>query len=125
MRAGVRLLGLAVLAALWVLVCTPAHAETVIWDEASDGGVPKGVVGNDGIRCIATATAGGDTYTAIRYIGADADEMASNPDRERNWQAEHCRWINSQEVGGVRGWFKWTKGIDIDPSIIKVTIERV
>jgi hypothetical protein len=51
--------------------------------------------------------------------------MASNPSREQNWQADHCRWINSQDVGGVRGWFKWTKGIDIDPSIIRITIERV
>ena len=119
-----RLLAITGLLAL-SLAPTIAHAETVVWDEASDGGIPKGVVGSDGVRCIGEATAGGTTYRAIRYIGADADEMASDPGRERAWQVEHCRWINSQEVGGVRGWFKWQRGIDIDPSIIKITVERV
>jgi len=113
--------------ALLVLMMAPtvAHAELVVWDEAEDGGVPKGVVGHDGVRCIGEATAGGTTYRAIRYIGADAEEMSSNPTRERNWQVEHCRWINSQDVGGVRGWFRWQRGIDIDPSTIKITVERV
>jgi hypothetical protein len=110
------LLALAPLGAIGVQT---AHAETVVWDD----GPPKGVVGADGIRCIGTASAGGHTYTSVKYVGADAGEMSSDPQRERNWQRSQCEWEQRQLIGGVPGWFKYRHGIDIDPASVRVTIE--
>lgn len=98
-----------------------AHAETIVLDE----GPPKGVVGQDGIRCIGTASAGGHTVTLVQYIGADGDEMANNPDRERSWQSNYCEWAQRQTVGGVPGVFRFKYGIDIDPNDVKVSTERL
>lgn len=126
-----------VAALLLVLACTalPAYAEdgggmalprpgisgreVITWDEAEDGGIPKGVVGADGIRCIGVSTNGELTYRNIGYIGADAGEMADNPVREQAWQREHCQ--NMQEL--QHGWF-WDKR-GLPHQAVKITIQRV
>jgi hypothetical protein len=77
-------------------------SELVVWDEAEEVGVPKGIIGNDGIRCIGESTNGDVTYRSITYIGADGDEMAADPSRERAWQAGHCRFM--QELGHNGFW---------------------
>lgn len=94
-------------------------AETVVWDEATDGGVPKGVVGADGIRCTGMSTNGDVTYINHGYIGADAEEMASDPRREQSWQANQCRWLQELQ----HGWFWDRRGSPHQP--VKITVERV
>lgn len=95
-----------------------AHAE-----EASfDPGPPKGVVGQDGIACMGKASQGGHTLTYTVYIGADGDEMSSNPDRERSWQSNYCQWALEQDMGG---WFKYQWGVTLDPGNIKTSIRRL
>lgn len=103
---------------LWVLDPFKAQ-ETVVWDEAEDGGVPKGVVGNDGVRCRGESSSGDLTHITFFYIGADGDEMASNPSRERAWQKEHCQ--NHSEL--MHGFF-WDKR-DSPHRPVKTSIERV
>lgn len=113
--------GSVVAALLLVLAFTdlPAYAETITWDEAEDGGIPKGVVGYDGIRCIGESTNGDLTYRNIGYIGADAGEMSDNPKRESAWQSEHCS--SMQEL--QHGWFWDKRGLPHQP--VKITIQRV
>lgn len=101
------------------ILVTPVHAETVVWDEAADGGVPKGVVGNDGIRCTAESTDGEHTYRTIFYIGADAGEMATDPLRERRWQKEHCQ--NHSEL--LHGFFWQKRGLSMP--VVKISTQRV
>jgi hypothetical protein len=82
---------LALLAVLLALTVTPAYADDFIWDAAEDGGVPKGVVGYDGLQCVGEATQDGHHVKLTNYVGADAGWMSSQPDRERAWQQAECR----------------------------------
>lgn len=93
----------------------PVYAESASFDP----GPPKGVVGQDGIACTGTASQDGNTLKYTVYIGADGDEMASNPSREREWQRSYCRWALEQDMGG---WFKYQWGQDLKPESIQVSI---
>lgn len=87
-----------------------------------DVGAPKGVEGADGIRCTGRASAGGYTLVYTNYVGADAGEMASNPDRERAWQTAHCHYLLENHMAG---WFLYQHDIHLDTEQIKVTIDRL
>lgn len=115
----------ALLAALLCSLVAPtmAFAETVEWDAAGDGvGVPKGIIGQDGIACHGEATQDGHTYKYTNYIGADGDEMASNPQREQAWQTNYCRHVLETDMSG---WFMQQHGITLDTSRIKMTIKHL
>lgn len=100
-----------------------SHPQTVHAEEATfDPGPPKGVVGQDGIACTGKATQDGHTLTYTVYIGADGDEMSSNPERERRWQNAYCAYALEQDMGG---WFKYQWGVTLDPGSIKTTIRRL
>lgn len=106
-----------------VLFCLALTAPIAYADSATfDPGPPKGVVGQDGIACTGKATQDGHTLTYTVYIGADGDEMSSNPSRERAWQADYCQWALEQDMSG---WFKYQWGVELDPGSIKVTIKRL
>lgn len=111
---------LALLALLLVLIAmpTPAYAETIEWD----ADVTKGIVGHDGIACIATATQGGHTVKYRNYVGADAGTMATDPGREKRQQEWMCNYMVNMDLPMM---FKWYWNIDLDPKNIKVSIERL
>jgi hypothetical protein len=96
----------------------PAHADSATFDP----GPPKGVVGADGIACTGRATQDGHTLTYTVYIGADADEMSSNPTRERSWQAEYCTWALSQDMSG---WYLNQWSVTLDPTNIRVSTKHL
>lgn len=50
-------------------------------------------------------------YVAWTHIGADRDEMASDPVRERRWQQSACLNAGRQMI---HGHFKFYRGLDID-----------
>ena len=102
-----------------LLVPTVAYAETIVYDEAADTGVPKGVVGYDGVRCTGESTVGDVTYRNTIYIGADAGWMETQPARERAWQDGHCQYMQDLQ----HGWF-WDKRGLPHPSV-KITVTRV
>jgi hypothetical protein len=113
------------LVAMGAFVAAEMPAPTTVYaDEVTiDVGVPtKGVAGNDGIACTGKATQDGHTLTYTNYVGADAGEMSSNPDKERSWQSDYCRWMLEQDMGG---WFKYQHNVTLDPSNIKITIRRL
>jgi hypothetical protein len=97
------------------------HPTTVYADttESWDPGPPKGVVGSDGIRCNGVAAQDGVSYDYTNYVGADAGEMAAG--RERTWQQTYCRWVLEQDMGR----FFDMHGVKLDPSRIKMTIQRL
>jgi hypothetical protein len=106
-----------------VLFCLVLTAPVAYADSATiDPGPPKGVVGNDGIACTGKATQDGHTLTYTNYIGADREEMASDPTRERTWQTDYCQWMLAQDMGG---WYRNQWGVTLDPSAIKITIKRM
>jgi hypothetical protein len=110
-------LGIVVLTSL--PISTPAHAETVVYDEGADTGIPKGVVGFDGVKCTGESTVGDVTYRNTIYIGADAGWMDTQPSRERAWQKDHCRYMEELQ----HGWF-WDKRGIAHPAV-KITVEQV
>lgn len=74
--------------ALYSATATPVSAESFVIEHPA----PKGVVGNDGIKCIGEASHNGNSYRYVAWVGADADEMASDhPDTERTWQMNDCK----------------------------------
>jgi hypothetical protein len=110
---------LVLLAALLLPTTVPlAHADSATFDP----GPPKGVVGNDGIACTGRATQDGHTLTYTVYIGADREEMASNPTRERTWQDDYCAWALAQDMSG---WFMVQHGITLDTTNIHITTKRL
>lgn len=101
-----------------MLLSTPAFAqemETTVIDP------PKGVVGYDGIQCVGEATQGGYSHRIVTYVGADAGEMSSNPDRERAWQIDQCR----SDLELMMGFWFGRRGVTFDPGNLKVTTRRV
>lgn len=108
------------IAALFILALLPAtaSAETVVWDD----GPPKGVVGYDGIACIAEGTFGGTTYRNVTYFGADAGWMATQPQREQAWQMNQCDEKGRLQVAN---WFKYQRGMDIDRGAVTITVRRL
>jgi hypothetical protein len=100
-----------------LLVPTVVHAD----DYTSDEGPPKGVIGYDGIQCIGETTQQGHHLKIITYVGADAGEMATNPERERAWQKEHCQYIQNLMMGY---WFS-NRGLQVDTTQIHLTIKQV
>ena len=118
-----RRFSLALLAFVALLCIVPlsvprAHADSATFDP----GPPKGVVGNDGIACTGRATQEGHTLTYVVYIGADREEMSSNPTRERSWQASYCQWALEHDMGG---YFKYQYSVTLDPTNIKVSTKRL
>jgi hypothetical protein len=112
---------LVVFLALLCIVPLPvpvAHADSATFDP----GPPKGVVGADGIACTGRATQDGHTLTYTVYIGADGDEMASRPDRERAWQADYCQWALSQDMSG---WYRYQWNVQLDPTNIHVSTKHL
>lgn len=92
------------------LQVTKAYADDVTYEE----GAPK--QGYSGfLRCEGYAKAGGDSYTNIYYEGFDADQPVAS---ERKWQISECDMVARRSVVG---YFKYTKGVDIDPASVKVS----
>lgn len=98
---------------------TVAHAETVVYDEAQDTGIPKGVVGYDGVCCTGVSSVGDVTYKNTIYIGADAGMMERDSMRERTWQMNHCQFMEDLQ----HGWF-WDKRGLAHPKV-QITVEGV
>lgn len=99
----------------FTLPITVSFADTETWDP----GPPKGVVGNDGIRCHGEVTQDGHTYVYTNYVGADADEPT---DREHAWQRSYCQWILEQDMSR---YFLVQHNLILDTSKIRVTITRL
>lgn len=97
------------------LAPAPAYAHDGAWDD----GPPKGM--DDGIVCHAEASAEGHRYSYTTYIGADAGEYAANPARERAWQEAACR---RYAVEDVQAYYRYSHGLDIAPSDIRITTRR-
>jgi hypothetical protein len=57
------------------------------------------------------------TFDYTNLVGADADEMASDPKRERAWQTSFCERDGRETTVGH---FKWYRGVEIDPKTVKV-----
>ena len=104
--------------ALLFLVMTAVPAQATTYTELDQ--TPKqGLSGM--LECRGEATAGGDTYVRILYVGYDTDQPT---DTERRWQEGRCGYYMTgvDPKGGapthsdVIGWFKYQKGIDIAPS---------
>lgn len=74
-----------------------------------DGDLTKGRTDSMVVRV--DHTEGCFRYVAWTHIGADREEMASDPGRERNWQRSACMAAGRQMI---RGHFKFYRGIDID-----------
>ena len=59
-------------------------------------------------------------YVAYTHIGADREEMASDPGRERAWQQSACMDAGRQMI---HGHFKWYRGMDIDAKNVDGSIK--
>lgn len=94
-----------------------ADSTTVI-----DVGAPKGVIGYDGIQCTGQATQDGYTLVYTNYVGADAGQMATNPQSERQWQLADCRWMLERDMSG---WFLYRHGITLDTQNILLRAKQL
>jgi hypothetical protein len=57
-------------------------------------------------------------YKFMTIIGADREEMASNPTSERSWQTALCQKAGREAAVGH---FHYYRGIEIDGSSVKVS----
>lgn len=110
---------IALLVVVMTSLPTVAHAEVVVYDEAQDTGIPKGVVGYDGVKCTGISSVGDVMYKNTIYIGADAGWMETQPSRERAWQVNHCQYMEDLQ----HGWF-WDKRGLAHPKV-KIAVEGV
>lgn len=111
---------------LLILLAPPsAYADSLIGSSQAcgtytwDGSLTKGRT--DSMVASYDHTEGCFRYTGFTVIGADREEMASNPTRERAWQTDECQKAGREAVVGH---FKWYRGIDVSPESVHVTCTR-
>jgi hypothetical protein len=108
MRRLLLVLGLLILA---LMPPTVASAEATAWEAPR----PKGVEG--GLRCTGSVTAHGHTHRDVNYVAPHFDTSGSEtPEAAR----ANCDRFARQDV--VR-FFKFYHGIDLDPALVRVTME--
>lgn len=93
------------------LIGTSTACGTYEWD----GSLTKGRT--DSMVAYYDHTVGCFRYKGFTVIGADRENMASNPKAERDWQTATCEQAGRDAVVGH---FKYYREMDIDPSTVKV-----